>query len=131
MPDRQKKSLSCETSSTGHYFTFVMPPQRKTSGKKNKSASHQAKGKRKNKVNVTDVYEASDDERQLARKGHDLDEVDDYEYHVDHVNEEDDEEIDSDEAFDESDDERFESFKFQGSTKVCWFRCGYVKASIF
>lgn len=100
-----------------------MPPQRKTNGKKNKSASHQAKGKRKSKVDVTDVYEASDDERQLARKGHDLDDVDDYEYHVDHVNEEDDEEIDSDEAFDDSDDERFESFKFQGSTKVSWY-CG-------
>ena len=101
-----------------------MPPQRKNSSKKSKSTSQQAKGKRRNKVDVTDVYEASDDERQLARKGHDLDDVDDYEYHVDHVNEEDDEEIDSDEAFDDSDDERFESFKFQGSNKVSYI-CGY------
>ncbi|KAI9323566.1 small-subunit processome [Dichotomocladium elegans] len=101
-----------------------MPPQRKrktNDDKKDKAMpkkpGHKGMNKKKSKVDITDIYEASDDERELNRKGHALDEVDNYEYHVDHVEEEDDEEIDSDEAFDESDDERFESFRFQGSTK--------------
>ncbi|KAI8092752.1 small-subunit processome [Halteromyces radiatus] len=90
---------------------MVRPQQKKGNYKNNK------KGNRR-KQDITDVFEADDDERQLQRKGHDLDEVDNYEYQVGDIQGDDDEEIDSDEAFDESDDDRFDHFKFAGSTKV-------------
>lgn len=95
-----------------------MPAQRKGKRNQKNKPSKNEKGKKRQKVDINDVYEASDDERQVNRKGHAMDEVEDYQYHVETINEEDDEEIDSDEAFDESDHERFESFKFSGSTKV-------------
>ncbi|KAI8919200.1 Utp14 protein-domain-containing protein [Powellomyces hirtus] len=76
--------------------------------------------KRKAKRTGHDVYEASDDEeherRILARRGggggggQSLDDVDNYEYHVDTINEEDDEEIDEDEAFGDSDEEKYGAF---------------------
>ncbi|RUP47697.1 Utp14 protein-domain-containing protein [Jimgerdemannia flammicorona] len=69
------------------------------------------------KTNMTNVFEADDDDQVISRRGHALDSVESYEYHVDQIDDEDDEEIDSDEAFDESDEERFEHFKFLGSTK--------------
>ncbi|KAI9491358.1 small-subunit processome [Zychaea mexicana] len=103
-----------------------MPPQRK--GRKgnrgnnnNGSATAGSNSKiKKNKksFSVNDVFEADDNERSLKRKGHDLDDVDDYEYNNgDAIASEDDEEIESDDAFNESDDERFEHFKFSGSNK--------------
>lgn len=94
-----------------------MPAAKRVKGKQHVSANKRGKNKGKRNANVTDVYEASDDERQLTRKGHDLDEVDNYEYSVGKIADEDDEDIDSDEAFDESDEERFESFTFKGSSK--------------
>ncbi|KAI9088492.1 Utp14 protein-domain-containing protein [Phlyctochytrium arcticum] len=68
-----------------------------------------------------DVYEASDEEederRILARRGggggavgRTMDLVENYEYHVDEIAEEDDEEIDEDEAFCDSDEEKYGSF---------------------
>ncbi|ORY93150.1 small-subunit processome [Syncephalastrum racemosum] len=101
-----------------------MPPQRRQKSNPSKTkdtnkAGRPTKGKkRQEKTSITDVYEASDDERSMNRRGHAMDDVDTYEDGVDHVDEEDDEEIDSDEAFDESDEERFENFKFSGSTQV-------------
>ncbi|KAI9261578.1 small-subunit processome [Phascolomyces articulosus] len=95
-----------------------MPPQRK--GKKGNNNLPQKPKNNKNRKgkSVNDVFEADDDERSLKRKGHDLDEVDDYEYNAqDGVASEDDEEIDSDDAFNDSDEERFEHFKFSGSNK--------------
>ncbi|ORZ12308.1 small-subunit processome [Absidia repens] len=83
-----------------------------TSNKNGKGKQSYRKGK-----DITDIFEADDDQRQLQRKGHDLDEVDNYEYQVGDIQDDDDEEIDSDEAFDESDDDRFDNFKFSGSTK--------------
>ncbi|KAG0180067.1 hypothetical protein DFQ29_001288 [Apophysomyces sp. BC1021] len=99
-----------------------MAPQRK--GKKGSNNRHpiksRAKGKKRDnsfeEKDITDVFEADDDQH-LSRKGHAMDEVDNYEYEVGEIKGEDDEEIDSDEAFDESDDDRFENFKFLGSTK--------------
>ncbi|KAF7724213.1 hypothetical protein EC973_001232 [Apophysomyces ossiformis] len=99
-----------------------MAPQRKAKRGSVNERSPKNKGKGKFKANsfkerdITDVFEA-DDEQQLSRKGHAMDEVDNYEYEVGEIKGEDDEEIDSDEAFDESDDDRFENFKFLGSTK--------------
>ncbi|KAI7860159.1 small-subunit processome [Circinella umbellata] len=92
-----------------------MPPQRKGKNNNNKNNN-----KRKNisSFNVKDVFEADDDDRSLKRKGHDLDDVDDYEYDAEKgVASEDDEEIESDDAFNDSDEERFEHFKFSGSNK--------------
>ncbi|KAI9285465.1 small-subunit processome [Umbelopsis sp. AD052] len=64
---------------------------------------------------LENVFEADDEEQNLARRGHDFDDVDNYEYNVDNIDDEDDEDIDSDDAFNESDEERFENFKFAGS----------------
>ncbi|ORX98593.1 small-subunit processome [Basidiobolus meristosporus CBS 931.73] len=68
------------------------------------------------KPKVTDVFEA-DDDIDIARGKH-LDEVENYEYEVGDIDEEDDEELDSDEAFDESDEEKYSHFKFSGRNKV-------------
>ncbi|KAI8073188.1 small-subunit processome [Gongronella butleri] len=78
------------------------------------------KGFRANKNSSTgldDVFEADDDNRQLQRRGHTLDEVDNYEYQAGDIDEDDDEEIDSDDAFDDEDNDKFDHFKFAGSTK--------------
>ncbi|KAI8379757.1 Utp14 protein-domain-containing protein [Radiomyces spectabilis] len=95
-----------------------MPAQQRKGNKAARSkAGSKFKGKgRQSKNEVVDVYEADYNES-LSRKGHDLDEVDDFEYHAGEIKGSDDEEIDSDEAFDESDDERFDHFMFKGSTK--------------
>lgn len=77
------------------------------------------------KTNIANVYEADDDD-QVMRRGHTLDSVETYEYQNGKIGQEDDEDIDSDEAFDESDEERFEHFKFFGSTKV-----DEAKAAVF
>ncbi|KAJ3183750.1 hypothetical protein HDU87_005866 [Geranomyces variabilis] len=76
--------------------------------------------KRKAKRTGIDVFEASDDDeverKMFARRsggGGTLDEVDNYEYHVDEIADEDDEEIDEDEAFGESDEEKYGIF-FEG-----------------
>ncbi|KAI8822566.1 Utp14 protein-domain-containing protein [Fimicolochytrium jonesii] len=76
------------------------------------SSNRKAKAKTRH-----DIYEASDgeeDERRIfaRRGGHDvsLDEVDNYEYHVDTINEEDDEEIEEDEAFGDSDEEKYGAY---------------------
>ncbi|KAI9302930.1 small-subunit processome [Cunninghamella echinulata] len=99
-------------------------PQKKGNYKKGKSIStapynNRSKGKGKFNSNhdINDVFEAADDERKIQRKGHELDEVEDFEYQVGDIQGDDDEEIDSDEAFDDSDDEKFDHFKFNGSTK--------------
>ncbi|KAI8137100.1 small-subunit processome [Fennellomyces sp. T-0311] len=90
-------------------------PAQKAKGKK---ANREQKNRRKDKsVNINDVFEADDDERSLRRKGHTLDDVDDYEYTGEAIASDEDEEIDSDDAFNESDEERFEHFKFSGSSK--------------
>jgi U3 small nucleolar RNA-associated protein 14 len=77
------------------------------------------------RTSLENVFEASDDEQDLGRRGHTFDEVDNYEYNVDNIDNEDDEEIDSDDAFAESDEERFENFKFAGShdkvTSIAFF----------
>jgi U3 small nucleolar RNA-associated protein 14 len=85
--------------------------------KRGKSKQNNKKGKQPvvPKPTLENVFEAEDDEQDLARRGHTFDEVDNYEYNVDNIDDEDDEEIDSDDAFDESDEERFENFKFAGS----------------
>lgn len=92
-------------------------------GQQQKRKGPQVKGKKFDAFNKSvnrslnrDVFEA--EEVSDRRKGHDLDEVENLEYDVGEIAEEDDSEIDSDEAFDESDEERFEGYKFGGSTKV-------------
>lgn len=85
--------------------------------KRGKSKQPSKKGKQPTAPRPTleNVFEAEDDEQDLARRGHTFDEVDNYEYNVDNIDDEDDEELDSDDAFGESDEERFENFKFAGS----------------
>lgn len=101
---------------------MARPQQKKGNFKGNKKSFPSSSDKKKQPFrknqDIHDVFEADDDQRQLQRKGHDMDEVDDYEYQVGDIQGDDDEEIDSDEAFGESDDERFDHFKFNGSTKV-------------
>ncbi|KAJ3174001.1 hypothetical protein HDU87_007215 [Geranomyces variabilis] len=84
------------------------------------SATLRPISKRKAKRTGIDVFEASDDDeverKMFARRsggGGTLDEVDNYEYHVDEIADEDDEEIDEDEAFGESDEEKYGIF-FEG-----------------
>ncbi|KAI8582424.1 hypothetical protein K450DRAFT_227120 [Umbelopsis ramanniana AG] len=85
--------------------------------KRGKSKQPSKKGKQPTvpRPTLENVFEAEDDEQDLARRGHTFDEVDNYEYNVDNIDDEDDEDIDSDDAFNESDEERFENFKFAGS----------------
>lgn len=95
-------------------------PQKKT---QQNHKNNKGKGKKFDQLSKSvkrsldrDVFEA--EEVSDRRKGHDLDEVETLEYDAGEIAEEDDSEIDSDEAFDESDEERFEGYKFGGAKKV-------------
>ncbi|ORX55819.1 small-subunit processome [Hesseltinella vesiculosa] len=81
------------------------------------NGTSRGRGSRHAKKDVTDVFEADDDQRQIQRRGHTLDEVDNFEYEAGDIDEDDDEEIDSDDAFEDEDNDRFDHFKFAGSTK--------------
>ncbi|KAI9003178.1 Utp14 protein-domain-containing protein [Gaertneriomyces semiglobifer] len=91
---------------------------------KGRGAPSQGKGKGKGNTSIYDVFEATDDEederRLLAQRrgggGSTLDEVGNYEYHVDEIDDEDDEEIDEDEAFNDSDEERYGEYFISKST---------------
>ncbi|KAI8639865.1 small-subunit processome [Parasitella parasitica] len=94
-------------------------PQKKAgskSSKKTKAPKHNRLDGSLSKSLNRDVFEA--EEETGYRKGNDLDDVENLEYDAGEIAEEDDSEIDSDEAFDESDEERFGEYKFNGSTKL-------------
>ncbi|KAI9485688.1 MAG: small-subunit processome [Benjaminiella poitrasii] len=95
-------------------------PQKKNGAKRanNKGKKQQNyPEKMANRTLARDVFEA-EDEDDVHRKNHNMDEVDNLEYDAGEIDEDDDSEIDSDEAFDESDEERFADYKFSGSTKA-------------
>ncbi|CAB4446072.1 unnamed protein product [Rhizophagus irregularis] len=81
---------------------------------KNSSISKQQK--KPNKIFGNDIFEVEQDETKYERRRRNIDEIESYEYiGVDKIEKKDDEEIDSDEAFNDSDEERFEHFIFRGS----------------
>ncbi|KAJ3159375.1 hypothetical protein HDU86_001693 [Geranomyces michiganensis] len=103
-----------KTSNTGRNSN------RSSIGMASSSSTLRPISKRKAKRTGMDVFEASDDEeverKIFARRsggGGTMDEVENYEYHVDEIADEDDEEIDEDEAFGESDEEKYGVF-FEG-----------------
>lgn len=93
----------------------------KKSRPKNSSISKQQK--KPNKIFGNDILEIEQDETKYERRRRNIDEIESYEYiGVDKIEKKDDEEIDSDEAFNDSDEERFEHFIFRGSIqKVSYF----------
>ncbi|KAJ1964361.1 hypothetical protein GGI12_001474 [Dipsacomyces acuminosporus] len=87
----------------------------------NGKSSSKGKGrfvhKQQRDANVLDVFDAEDDidkAENLVKRRH-LERVDVRDYEVDTIDSEDDEEIDSDDAFDASDEERFGSYKLGSS----------------
>ncbi|CAG8470267.1 16827_t:CDS:10 [Acaulospora morrowiae] len=69
-------------------------------------------------ISAQDVFEIDQDEIKEEKRRKNIDELESYEYNVEEkIDIEDDEEIDSDEAFNESDEERFDHFIFRGSTE--------------
>ncbi|TPX70881.1 hypothetical protein SpCBS45565_g01475 [Spizellomyces sp. 'palustris'] len=119
-PAKQRRVSSNGTSSSARRPTSE-PKTRNTWGVSSSAAGSAPALRVKGKRSYLDVYEASDDEederRILARRGggggavgRTMDDVENYEYHVDTIDEEDDEEIDEDEAFGESDEEKYASF---------------------
>ncbi|KAK9768313.1 hypothetical protein K7432_001115 [Basidiobolus ranarum] len=101
-----------------------MAPNKRQGRSSQQSRSNTPKGNKRNggksgawvtktTPKAADVFEA-DDDMDIA-KGKHLDDVENFEYEVGDIDEEDDEELDSDEAFDESDDEKFSHFKFAGT----------------
>ncbi|KAI8327677.1 small-subunit processome [Choanephora cucurbitarum] len=94
-------------------------PQKKNAPKKSFQTSAKGKkqtsgGKSFGKTFERDVFVAEEEDDR--RKSH-LDQVDNLEYDAGEIAEEDDSEIDSDEAFDESDEERFGEYKFASDGK--------------
>ncbi|KAJ2799384.1 hypothetical protein H4S07_005450, partial [Coemansia furcata] len=61
--------------------------------------------------NTYDVFEAEDHEDFGKRRRRNMERVDVRDYEIENIDSEDDEEIDSDDAFNESDEERFASYK--------------------
>ncbi|KNC98242.1 uncharacterized protein SPPG_06642 [Spizellomyces punctatus DAOM BR117] len=119
-PTKQRRVSSNGTSSSAKRPRSESKSQ-STWGVSSSAAGSAPALKVKGKRSYLDVYEASDDEederRILARRGggggavgRTMDDVENYEYHVDTIDEEDDEEIDEDEAFGESDEEKYASF---------------------
>ena len=88
---------------------------------KNSSKSKQPENP--NKIFGKDIFEIEQEVTKQERRRGNIDEVESYEYTgVEKIEKEDDEEIDSDEAFNDSDEERFEHFIFRGSNqKVSFF----------
>lgn len=78
-------------------------------------AGHSEMGKNpknKTKLDIYNVFQVEEESAQELRHRR-LDDVESSEYHVETIDSEDDEEIDSDEAFDEEDDERYSHYKFK------------------
>ncbi|GBC07953.1 hypothetical protein RclHR1_07800006 [Rhizophagus clarus] len=87
----------------------------KKSQPKNLSKSKQRRNS--NKIFGNDIFEI-EQETEHERRRKNIDEIESYEYvGVDKIEKKDDEEIDSDEAFNDSDEERFEHFIFRGSNQ--------------
>ncbi|RIA97330.1 small-subunit processome [Glomus cerebriforme] len=88
----------------------------KNSGPKNSSKSKQPKNP--NKISGKDIFEIDQEETKQERRRRNIDEIESYEYAgAEKIEKKDDEEIDSDEAFNDSDEERFEHFIFRGSNQ--------------
>jgi hypothetical protein len=87
-----------------------------------KNSSENKQQKTPNQIFGNDIFEI-EQETKHERRRRNIDEIESYEYiGVDKIEKKDDEEIDSDEAFNDSDEERFEHFIFRGSSqKVSFF----------